>query len=359
MNADRPRKRVRINRPYPTHTLEDVLPIARAIQDANSGLPMGRELLASALGTTPSSSGFRMKLTSSAKYNLTLGGYSDEDISLTPLGQQCVAPQNQDEARASLVKAASAPEIFRDFYRLLNGKRMPEELYAKNMLIRELNVHPDLASECFATIIANGLFSGILRTDGQDLKVVFADGLTVEHAAITAQPEPPRTRVSETTRREALTVGATDGSRPSIFVGYFEPSETVDRIVDILDGLELTIVQGDVRSAESQSLALSADITRVMQNCVAGIVIAPDTTSGSGSGADAPHDARERAIWLFLGAATFQYGEKVVLVETSIGTSSRTAPGIRTVAAHPENLEAAALGILTALIEVGAIKLVA
>ncbi|MDP6716727.1 MAG: hypothetical protein QF368_19155, partial [SAR202 cluster bacterium] len=99
MNQDKSRKRVRINRPYPTHTLEDVLPIARTIQDANSGLPMDRELLASALGTTSSSSGFRMKLTSSAKYKLTVGGYSDENIALTPLGQQCVAPQGPAEAR--------------------------------------------------------------------------------------------------------------------------------------------------------------------------------------------------------------------------------------------------------------------
>ena len=353
MNADQPQKRVRINRPYPTHTLEDVLPIARAIQDANSGLPMSRELLASALGTTSSSSGFRMKLTSSAKYGLTLGGYNDESISLTTLGQQCVAPQDSREARASLVKAASTPEIFRNFYRLLNGKRMPEELYAKNVLMRELSVHPNLASECLGTIIANGLFSEILRNDGQRLTVVFADESTIGDAVVSTQMEPQRNSASETRPREAATAIEVTAPEPNIFVGFFEPSRNLKRIVDILDGLGLTIIQGDV-SAESQSLALSTNITRAMQNCVAGIVFA----SEGGSDSDSLRDAKYRAIWLFLGAATFQYGEKVVMVETSTVASSMSELGIRTVAANPDNLEAAALGILTALIEVGAIKII-
>ena len=354
MNQDRPRKRTRINRPYPTHTLEDVLPIARTIQDANSGLPMSRELLASALSTTPSSSGFRMKLTSSAKYHLTIGGYSAEDISLTPLGQQCVAPQDSDEARWSLVKAASAPEIFRDFYRLLNGKRMPEELYAKNMLIRELSVHPDLASECLRTIVANGLFAAIFRSEDQFLTVNFDEDSTTDDVEVSTGLELRQPAVSETKPLDPVTANKTAVSRLSIFIGNFERSEMVSRIVDTLREMGLTIVQSDL-SVESESLSLSADVTRAMQGCDAGIVIAPDC----GSDADAPDAASQRAIWLFLGAATFQYGEKVVLVETSPRTSWGPAQGIRTVAASPENLEAAVLGILTALIEVGAIEMVA
>ena len=354
MTQNKSRKRVRINRPFPTHSLEDVLPIARTIQDVNSGLPMSRELLATALGTTPSSSGFRMKLTSSAKYGLTLGGYSDENISLTALGQQCVAPQGPDEARISLKTAASEPEIFRDFYRLLDGKRMPEELYARNMLVRELTVHPDLAAECLGTIITNGLFTGILRNDGQNLIVSFDDGSPAIDPPTSTEPNSQRTSALEVRRRDTEPSDRIEFSIPRIFMGFFERSDAVNRIIDFLGELRLTIVPGDL-SADSQSLSLPADVTRAMQDCDAGIVIAP----GIASDADAPDAARERAIWIFLGAATFQFGEKVVLVETSAGGSSGPTPGIRTVAAGPENLEATALGILTELIDVGAIKIMA
>ena len=73
-------------RPYPVHTLEEASIIASAIQERNSGLPFDRVLLAKALGTTPTSSGFTMKLNSSAKYGLTRGGYNDDRIELTPRG---------------------------------------------------------------------------------------------------------------------------------------------------------------------------------------------------------------------------------------------------------------------------------
>ncbi|MCH8109798.1 MAG: hypothetical protein IIB15_06685, partial [Chloroflexi bacterium] len=59
------RKRTRMVRPYPTHTLEDALSVAVAVQDSNAGLPFDRVLLAGALGTTPACSGFTMKLNSS------------------------------------------------------------------------------------------------------------------------------------------------------------------------------------------------------------------------------------------------------------------------------------------------------
>ena len=353
MNQDKSRKRVRINRPYPTHTLEDVLPIARTIQDANSGLPMDRELLASALGTTSSSSGFRMKLTSSAKYKLTIGGYSDENIALTPLGQQCVAPQGPGEARASLFAAASEPEIFRNLYRLLNGKRMPEELYARNMLVRELGVHPDLASECLGTVIANGLFSGILTTKGRDLMVKFDEGPVSDDPTHAIESDALRAPASSTIAGRSEAPFDVTHSTPSIFVGFFESSELVTSIVDALNGLGLNIIQSDL-SSDSQSLSLSPDVTKAMPVCDAGIVVESETSADS----DSQDRSRERAIWLFLGAATFQFGDKVVLVGSSSGTSLAAPQGIRTVKSRPDCPEATALGILTALFDVGAIKIV-
>ena len=108
------KRRTRVSRPYPQHRLEEVLEIARSIQEKNAGLPFDRVRLAKSMGTTPSSSAFMMKLNSSSKYRLTEGGYSDARISLTELGTR--AAQADPEA---LVEAAMRPETFKAFYELL------------------------------------------------------------------------------------------------------------------------------------------------------------------------------------------------------------------------------------------------
>jgi len=353
MNQERSQKRVRINRPFPTHTLEDVLPIVRTIQDANSGLPMARELLASALGTTASSSSFRMKLTSSAKYNLIIGGYNDENISLTTLGQKCVVPQDSSEAGASLVRASIQPDKFRDFYRLLNGKRIPEEVYARNMLIRELSVHPDLASECLRTIIANGLFSGIIKRDNQQLIIELVDRDITENPPDSHSPNFSKSENSNPPRHDPVELHRIE-SVPRVFIGFFNRSGIVDHVVDRLESLGLEILGGDL-GAEGPSLSLSANVMEAMQVCNSGILVASDMDPDL----DTRDVERERKIWLFLGAATFQFGKKVVLVESSSERSSGLATGLRLVDLEPENLDETTLGILAALVDVGAIKLVA
>ena len=134
-------------RPYPIHTLEDALGVASTIQSVNAGLPFDRKLLARALGTTPASSGYTMKLNSSAKYGLTEGAYNDAEISLTQRGEAIVAPRDEHERRESLLQASMAPEVFGRFYQLLDGKRMPEDTYAQNMIQREFGIQPVLARE--------------------------------------------------------------------------------------------------------------------------------------------------------------------------------------------------------------------
>jgi hypothetical protein len=313
---------------------------------------MSRELLASAMGTTPSSSGFRMKLTSSSKYNLTVGGYNDESISLTPLGQRVVAPKNADEANDSLVNAAAAPDIFRDFFRLLNGKRMPEELYAKNMLIRELNVHSDLASECLETINANGLFTGIIRSDGQHQMVEFSMATANDVAPVIRDQVFQQAPIHDPVHSGAMVERKAGPSKPSIFVGFFQRSATIEKITNALSKLGITVVLGDL-SSESSLLTLSTELTRDMQNCDSAIVFGQENVSGE----NIPGYASDRAMWLFLGAATFQFGEKGVLVENSSEDTSGPMPGIQTLSVRSENVEASALEILAALIEVRAITI--
>ena len=162
-SSTKKRPRTRKVRSYPVHPLKDALGVARGIQEANSGLPFDRIMLAGQLRTTPSSSGFVMRLKSSARYGLTLGGYNDVRISLTEAGRAAVAPKSEEERRQALVECALRPDVFRSFYEALDGKRLPEAAFARNILERDHNIDPELAQECLDIIVANGPYVGLLR----------------------------------------------------------------------------------------------------------------------------------------------------------------------------------------------------
>ena len=164
-------KRTRITRPYPTHSFQDALPIAETIQRVNGGQPVGTALLADALGTSVRSSAFVQKLNASSKYGLTVGSYSDQFIELTELGESITAPGSAEEREDSIIRAVTRPEVFREFYRIYAGKRMPEDIYASNTLVRELGVPRELTEECMGIIRRNGLVAGVVSDRGGVLMV--------------------------------------------------------------------------------------------------------------------------------------------------------------------------------------------
>ena len=155
-------KRTRINRPYPTHTLQDVLPIAETIQESNGGRPVRTSMLAQSLGTSTKSSMLVQKLNASAKYGLTNGAHSSEMIELTDMGEMLTAPGSPHERAEALRRAATHPDIFAGFYEIYSGKRMPSDVYAANTLNRELGIRRELTDECMQILRLNGLFAGII-----------------------------------------------------------------------------------------------------------------------------------------------------------------------------------------------------
>ncbi|MCH2306421.1 MAG: hypothetical protein MK334_05825 [SAR202 cluster bacterium] len=163
--------RTRKVRPYPLHPIQDCLEIATAIFSNNSGLPIDRNILASQLNSTPSSSGFITKLNSSFKYGLTNGGYKDPEISLTSLGQAVVSPKSENEFRLSLIQAALKPDLFRRFYEILDGKPVPPPENSKNLIYRDFNIDNSLLDECFNLIIENGRYTGIITQTGHQMLV--------------------------------------------------------------------------------------------------------------------------------------------------------------------------------------------
>ena len=342
------RKRTRMVRPYPIHTLEDALSVAAAIQESNAGLPFDRVLLARSLGTTPASSGFTMKLNSSAKYGLTQGGYNDERISLTGRGEAIVAPKGDDELRKALLQAATQPDLFGQFYRMLDGKRLPEDTYAQNVLQRELGVRPDLTGECLEIIKSNGLYVGILTeySDGPhvDLTESTVPVLQAEVATREAAPHAP----ADAYARVASGHGAPPGGR--VFLGHSGESEALQLVKATLD--EFGIPYGTAEAETGDAQPVPVQILEEMRSCTAAILVfaGDDTPKGKGGPA-----AGDRVLYQ-LGAASVLYGDRVVVFSEAGLRLAGDLSGLGKVVYYTEKPQEAGLALIRELHKAGVIK---
>ena len=333
-------KRKRLARPYPMYTLEVALSVARAIQESNAGLPFARADLAGALGTTPTSSGYTMRLTASAKYGLTQGGYNDDRISLTPLGQSIVAPREQAEARLSLIEAAVTPDLFARFYRMLEGRRMPEDTYLRNTLQRELGVVSDLADECLEMVKANGLYAGVIQRDGDALRVAVEDGRVLAGAQTIASERGPGPTTEEAVPGNATAARADTGR---VFIGCGERSEAVELVRQVLSEFDIPHVVAEWEDGDGRPVP--EDVAERMRDCSSGIVVFPEASQPS------------RTTLFQIGAASVLYGERVVAVREAGAADAAfdlgAVPLVHFDAGSPQRL---GLDLLRTLRRLGTIK---
>ena len=302
--APRPGKRTRLVRPYPVNTLKDALEVAKAIRKATSGYPVDRGQLAQALGTTVSSSAFTTRLNSSAKYGLTEGAYNDPVISLTPTGDAITAPQAAEEKYKALVDAALKPVLFRRFYEMFNGRQVPEDEYARNLIQRELEVHPELAGECLDIITANGIFVNILKTEGDGARMVNLGSRGPNGAPSTELVEahpPPIKKANPEPNLPGQTLTEQARIEGRIFVGHAGPGMALDTVRSTLTAFNIRFVDSDASSGGG--LPVPTEVALEMRNCTAGILIFGGEKSEASS------------LGYQLGGASVLFGEKVVVLE--------------------------------------------
>lgn len=307
------KRRTRISRPYPQHKLREVLEITRSIHEKNAGLPFDRVRLAKAIGTTPASSAFMMKLNSSAKYGLTEGGYSDARISLTALGAK-VAKADP----AALIEAAMRPETFRAFYELLDGKRIPGSEEASGIIIDDIGIPESLASEFLEIVVRNGELLGIVTEAGNSHYVSLAD-LTVQDLQASQTPPTEVPKAPPQTERPAPDNKApAEPSQPAVhrkdrgrlLVAHSGAGAIADRIVRTLDGF--SIPHSVVEIDPIDSSPLSSEWDNGMDGCSGAIIV----MAGPSRVVSTPGVASSRTskMLLQLGAAVDRFKDQVVMV---------------------------------------------
>ena len=142
---------------FPKNTLEDAIPLAKAIEEKNAGKPLDSLSIAKCVGFKQAKDWRYLNLLRSANmYGLVSGSGATAQVSLEKLGQGIVAPSNPEQRKQSLAKAFQNVELFKKVSEYYSGKRIPEDEYLANTLSREFDVPRDRV-ELFTEIFLRNL----------------------------------------------------------------------------------------------------------------------------------------------------------------------------------------------------------
>ncbi|HEY1623374.1 MAG TPA: hypothetical protein VGG16_06200, partial [Streptosporangiaceae bacterium] len=139
-------RKPRAHSDFPKTTLEEAVRIATAIEEVNAGRPYPPTDTAIALGMSPGGSPWRVLTAASFKYGLTTGSYKSERLEITPLALRIVAPTSSEDRAAALFVAGMNPTTFKAIFDYLKGKKIPQQEFFENTLVREFSVPKEQAA---------------------------------------------------------------------------------------------------------------------------------------------------------------------------------------------------------------------
>ena len=155
---------------FPPTTIDDALPIARAIQEHNAGQPMRRVTIFDKLGRKPDSSTSRAMVTASAGYGLTKGNYTSEWIELTDAGKS-VLQKNGAEAK---VEAVLSVGVFQSFFANYKGASLPSQESATDYLEGQ-GLTREQAAKCLEVMLRDGREVGLIQEMSGKERIVSRD----------------------------------------------------------------------------------------------------------------------------------------------------------------------------------------
>jgi hypothetical protein len=142
---------------FPKNTLEDAIRIAKVIEEKNAGNPMPAQEVAVAVGFRQAQDWrFQDLLRSANLYGLVTGSGPKAQISIAKLGQDIVAPSTPIQRADGLLAAFRTVKDFENVEKFYGGKRIPEDEFFLNTVIREFNIPRDRV-DSFAKVFRDNL----------------------------------------------------------------------------------------------------------------------------------------------------------------------------------------------------------
>tara|TARA_Y100000590_G_scaffold69005_2_gene75252 strand:- start:8402 stop:9448 length:1047 start_codon:yes stop_codon:yes gene_type:complete len=341
-------KRRRRQRTYPLHSLEECIQIPKEIVKAVGNGSIYRQVLARNLNTTPLSSAFVMKLKSSERYGLTTGGSGDEFIELTELGMAIVSPNSSEEQYRSLLQAALFPDLFNRFYDKYEGQKLPPDDFAKNSLVREFGVKPDLTDECLTVLKTNGVYVGILGSIGKDLYVSSSGAHQQPKNVLFGQRRTGSDPESLDTEKKNILNEDLDPK--CILICHIGFSPTAEHLKTTLESFGVALLQLELKE---DSILIDTHLD-TLSRCDAAILI-HDESDIQDIHLVNRSDAREGTIYL-LGAVTSNYGNRVIFLREQGLEAFKQESYIKAIEFNENSVQEASLNVLQSLYSMKILK---
>jgi hypothetical protein len=313
-------RKARATQAYPKNSLVDALKVAQAIKDDNAGKPFSRLTLAKSLNYSPSSSGFRMLITSSAKFGLTNGSYAAEKIELTPLGTSIVMPRDNEEHSSSLLKALFGIPFYEKFFKSFNTNRLPAKDLLINTLHREYQIPIEDCENCYELIVKNARELKILDEAKNGGLYVKLDNLS---AGESTPQSPDNEEIEEDGEIDEAALGPLQGAIPpsreplgqdkplnlKVFIAHGKNTAILDQIKVMLQLGEFEPIIAEEQ--ETTAKPVPQKVLDQMRECSAAVI---SVTADPGHGDEANGYKVNQNVLIEIGAAFVLYNERVILV---------------------------------------------
>jgi hypothetical protein len=359
-SEDKDKKPYAPRRPFPLHTLEQALAVAKALQDKNAGKPLKPFLLAEALAIKPTSSGFRDITSSSWKYGLTTGTWNADYIGLTTLGSTITKPIGREQETKALQQAVLNIEAFGKVYDFYRNNKLPSsnDNYFKNKLESDFGIPRIQVEEFIQFLIDNGKFTGILRESQGSLYVDFAETIPEQTKPEEEEPEEasPETPPTPAAPAQAPPQQPCPPVVNQIFVIHGKNRVPLDQLKKILD--EPFKIKYKVALDEANvGRPISQKVADLMKACTSAIVIFTadeEYTDGKGNKVYRPSD---NAVYE-LGAASVLYDNKIVILKEEGVTLSSDFSDLGHITFEKDRLDSKTSDLIREFIGFGLLKVV-
>lgn len=351
---------------FPKYPLAEAVKVAQVIEDTNAGQPLPPVETALAMDLSPRNSQFEQLTSASIKYGLTSGSSRADEISITDLGQSVVSPESPEAKAQALLSAALAPETFRDLYAFFRGKKLPEEQFLLNTIVRQFDIPREHAAVCARVFLANMELVGLVKSRGTDRylstqarPVLSPDTNDEDPEDEIADDVSPDDRADTDT--PPLQVGAPPPAasarkkRPNrIFIGHGRNHKPLEQLTKTLDNLSIPYAVAADEATVGRPI--SKKVRDTMDECGAAILI---------FSADVEYfDKDGNSVWRpsenvshELGAASVMYDDRIILFKESSVSLASNYSGIGYIPFEKDALDAKVNDLLRELVAFKILKL--
>lgn len=151
---------------FPKSTLEESIKVASAIEEKYAGNPTKSDDLVKAVGfNKPNDWRYLDLLRSANQYGLVSGSGMAATVSLEKLGEDIVAPSSSVQRQKALLEAFRKVEDFREVEAFYRGKKIPEDEYFENTLVRNFSIPRDRVKTFMEVFVKNLEFLRAFEAD--------------------------------------------------------------------------------------------------------------------------------------------------------------------------------------------------